>query len=210
MVHRKNLAAPRNLAPAAGMNSERWQQVKHALDSVLGLQSPQRSPYLEKLSSGDPELHREVESLLRSHEQAGNGFLRDPAVAILPDFEMPRYARTGRRIGAYDMLEEIGRGGMGEVYRAVRADGEFDREVAVKLVRVGLDTQFASRRLSRAQAASKWREARSWYQKSLALWIDKSKRGELESEERDEQQYVLTQIARCDAELHESASRRQH
>ena len=124
------------------MNPERWQQVKHALDSVLALQSAQRPPYLEKLSSTDPELHREVESLLRSHEQAESSFLRDPAMAVLPGFEAPRKARTGRRIGAYDILEEIGRGGMGEVYRAVRADGEFDREVAVKLVRSGFDSQF--------------------------------------------------------------------
>jgi eukaryotic-like serine/threonine-protein kinase len=124
------------------MNSERWQQVKHALDSVLALQAAQRSPYLEKLSSTDPELHREVESLLRSHPQAESGFLRDSAMAVLPVFETPRTARTGRRIGAYDILEEIGHGGMGEVYRAVRADGEFDREVAVKLVRSGFDSQF--------------------------------------------------------------------
>ena len=59
---------------------------------------------------------------------------------------------------------------------------------------------------SRAQASAEWREARSWYQKSLALWIDKEKRGELESDERTEQQQVLTQIARCDAELHEPTS----
>jgi non-specific serine/threonine protein kinase/serine/threonine-protein kinase len=142
MVHRKDLAAPRDFAPGAGMNSERWQQVKQALDSVLALQSAQRPPYLEKLSSTDPELHREVESLLRSHAQAESSFLRDPAMAVLPGFEAPRTARTGRRIGAYDILEEIGHGGMGEVYRAVRADGEFDREVAVKLVRSGFDSQF--------------------------------------------------------------------
>jgi non-specific serine/threonine protein kinase/serine/threonine-protein kinase len=142
MVHSKNLAASRNLAPGAGMNAERWQQVKLALDSVLALQSAQRPPYLEKLSFTDPELHREVESLLRSHAQAESSFLRDPAMAVLPGFETPRMARTGRRIGAYDILEEIGHGGMGEVYRAVRADGEFDREVAVKLVRSGFDSQF--------------------------------------------------------------------
>ncbi len=124
------------------MNSERWQQIKLALDSVLALQSAQRPPYLEKLSTTDPELHREVESLLRSHGQADSSFLRDPAVAVLPGFHAPRTARTGRRIGAYDVLEEIGHGGMGEVYRAVRADGEFDREVAVKLVRSGFDSQF--------------------------------------------------------------------
>jgi hypothetical protein len=146
MVDRAHLAAPRNFAAAAGMNPDRWQQVKHALDSVLGLQSADRSPYLKELSSSDPELHREVESLLRSHEQVDSSFLRAPALALLPDFEGPQPVRTGRRMGAYHILEEIGRGGMGEVYRAVRADGEFDREVAVKLVRGGLDTQFVLER----------------------------------------------------------------
>jgi eukaryotic-like serine/threonine-protein kinase len=124
------------------MNPERWRQVKQALDTVLGMHSAQRLPYLAQLSTSDPELHREVETLLRSHEQVESSFLRDPALAVLPEFEIPHQARTGRRIGAYDVLEEIGRGGMGEVYRAVRADGEFDRQVAVKLVRSGFDSQF--------------------------------------------------------------------
>ena len=48
--------------------------------------------------------------------------------------------RAGGRIGAYLILEEIGRGGMGEVYRAVRADGEFTKEVAIKLVQGGFDS----------------------------------------------------------------------
>ena len=148
------------------MNPERWQQIKHALDSVLALQSAQRPPYLEKLSTIDPELHREVESLLRSHEQADSSFLRDPAVAVLPGFEAPRTARTGRRIGAYDILEEIGHGGMGEVYRAVRADGEFDREVAVKVVRSGFDSQFILERFRHERQILGW--SRSSQHRALA------------------------------------------
>jgi non-specific serine/threonine protein kinase/serine/threonine-protein kinase len=62
-----------------------------------------------------------------------------------------------------------------------------------------------SRRTSRAQAAQHWREARSWYEKSLALWIDKSRRGELESDERDDQQNVVNQIARCAAALRQNS-----
>jgi vacuolar-type H+-ATPase catalytic subunit A/Vma1 len=62
-----------------------------------------------------------------------------------------------------------------------------------------------SRHASRAVAAQNWREARSWYEKSLALWIDKSRRGELESDEREDQQEVVDQIARCADALRENS-----
>ncbi|MDI1242505.1 MAG: protein kinase, partial [bacterium] len=55
----------------------------------------------------------------------------------------------GRRIGAYQLKEEIGRGGMGAVYRAVRVDGEFDQTVAVKLIKRGMDTDMILRRFRR-------------------------------------------------------------
>ena len=51
----------------------------------------------------------------------------------------PPTSRAGRRVGVYQIIEEIGHGGMGEVYRAVRADGQYTKEVAVKLVRGGFD-----------------------------------------------------------------------
>jgi vacuolar-type H+-ATPase catalytic subunit A/Vma1 len=66
-----------------------------------------------------------------------------------------------------------------------------------------------SRHASRAEAAHNWGEAHSWYEKSLALWIDKSRRGELESDERDDQEKVVNQIARCAAVLRQN-SRSQH
>jgi len=124
------------------MNPEQWQLVKQILDRCLQLEEEERSSYLDEVLAADSELRPEVESLLRSHEQAQSRFLRDPAIAVLPDFaEFAPVPRIGRRIGAYDVLEEIGCGGMGEVYRGVRADGEFDREVAIKMVRVGFDTR---------------------------------------------------------------------
>lgn len=55
----------------------------------------------------------------------------------------------GRRIGAYRLEEEVGRGGMGTVYRAVRVDGEFDQTVAVKLIKRGMDTDMILRRFRR-------------------------------------------------------------
>jgi eukaryotic-like serine/threonine-protein kinase len=125
------------------MNPEDWKRLKQVLNTVLPLTGEERSSYLDHVFAADPSLRPELESLLRSHEEATDNFLRDPAVALLaPIIAPPVSSQAGRRIGAYEILEEIGRGGMGEVYRAIRVDGEFDREVAIKMVRGGFDTRF--------------------------------------------------------------------
>ena len=122
------------------MTPERWQQVRKVFDQAVSLQVAERLSYLDKTCSSDPELRREVESLLQAEARAGSRFLNAPAVQLKSDgVADQRPTRVGRRIGAYTILEEIGHGGMGEVYRAVRADGQYTKEVAVKLVRGGFD-----------------------------------------------------------------------
>ncbi|MHB8815159.1 MAG: protein kinase domain-containing protein, partial [Steroidobacteraceae bacterium] len=101
---------------------------------------------LERLSESDPTLCAEVESLLRADEDAGSRFLGSPAAAVL-DTPPPSGQYAGRRLGPYLLLEEIGAGGMGEVYRAERVDQEYVHQVAVKLVRAGADPQFVKSRL---------------------------------------------------------------
>jgi len=121
------------------MNSERWQQVKQLLDEVILVDPMERSAHLDHSCGRDSELRNEVESLLASHEQAGTAFLKNPALELKsPSLSSP--SRSGRRIGVYQIIDEIGHGGMGEVYRAVRADGQYTKEVAIKLVRGGLDS----------------------------------------------------------------------
>jgi non-specific serine/threonine protein kinase/serine/threonine-protein kinase len=108
------------------------------LDSAITLGAAERLAYLERSCGGDPDLRREVESLLRSHDQADDFLQAPPPELIAASFAtLPAATLVGRRIGVYQILEEIGRGGMGEVYRAVRADGQYDRQVAIKVVRVG-------------------------------------------------------------------------
>src|SRR5690348_2698780 len=107
------------------MNPERWQQVKQALEEVIALPVPDRSSYMARLGARDLELQREVESLLSSHQEAGTGFLKTPAANLVSPPETPA-ARAGRRIGVYQIGEEIGHGGMGEVYRASRVDGAYE------------------------------------------------------------------------------------
>lgn len=122
------------------MKAERWQQVRSILDRAITLPQSERSPYLDRNCADDPELRDEVESLLRSHEEAGSVFLKNPAANLMTALEVGIISRIGSRIGVYQILGEIGHGGMGEVYRAVRADGQYEKAVAIKLVRGGYDT----------------------------------------------------------------------
>ena len=130
------------------MNPERWEQVSEVLDKALRLPSGERSVFLAQIAASDPELHREVNSLLASHERAGSEFLNAPGgeTASLPSELNRRDARVGRRLGPYQIVELIGAGGMGEVYRAVRADDQYRKQVALKLVRPGQDSSFVIHR----------------------------------------------------------------
>jgi serine/threonine protein kinase len=125
------------------MKQERWKQVREVLDKAIDVPPSELPGFLDRACSGDPELRAEVESLVQSHQQAGTGFLEKPALDLnVGDLASPEVAkaRIGRRVGVYQILEQIGEGGMGEVYRAVRADGQYDKEVAIKFVRAGLDS----------------------------------------------------------------------
>jgi non-specific serine/threonine protein kinase/serine/threonine-protein kinase len=122
------------------VKAERWQQVRSILDRAIELPASERSPYLDQNCADDPELREEVESLLRSHVEAGSVFLKNPAANLKTALEIETANRIGSRIGVYQIREEIGHGGMGEVYGAVRADGQYEKAVAIKLVRGGYDT----------------------------------------------------------------------
>jgi serine/threonine protein kinase/tetratricopeptide (TPR) repeat protein len=126
------------------MTPERWQQVAEALDKVLHFSTGQRVDYLAEVARGDPELYRELESLLASHKEAGSEFLNTPALPTAPgDVEAdPQHSLLGRRLGAYQIVEVIGIGGMGKVYRAFRADDQYRKQVALKVVRGGQDSGF--------------------------------------------------------------------
>jgi len=122
------------------MTPERWQQIRGVFDEVIAIPSGDRAAYLDRVCATDADLRREVDSLLSSDDRAGTNFLNTPAVDFSKAEPSGAPSRVGRRIGAYNIVEEIGRGGMGEVYRAGRADGQYEKEVAIKLVRGGYDT----------------------------------------------------------------------
>jgi len=123
---------------------ERWQLIKEVLASALDIAPVERASYLNRSCAGDPALLHEVELLLLDEDKVSPQFLNDTALAsaavdILPE-ESGRW--IGRRVGAYRILQQVGAGGMGEVYRAVRDDDQYQQQVALKLVRTGQDSTF--------------------------------------------------------------------
>lgn len=121
------------------MNPERWQQVRAVFDRALAASQQERSVLLGSECSSDSELRSEVESLLRSNDDAGSVFLKNPAFELKAPEPMEN-TRAGDRVGVYRVIEQVGHGGMGEVYRAERADGQYKKQVAIKFVRAGFDT----------------------------------------------------------------------
>lgn len=130
------------------MNPERWQKVKLVLAEAIEASPAEREACLDRRCAGDASLRHEVEVLLEHEAGASSRFLNQAALAevsaILLDSEQSR--AIGRRFGAYRTVEQIGAGGMGEVYRAYRADDEYRKEVALKVVRGGQDSEFVVRR----------------------------------------------------------------
>jgi eukaryotic-like serine/threonine-protein kinase len=124
------------------MTPERWQQVKDLLASALDVAPSDRSTHLDQVCAGDLSLRDEVESLLAISQEADAEVLNSPAVTAFADVDTATNARVGHWIGPYQIVEEIGVGGMGEVYRAVRADDQYRKQVAIKLVRAGQDSAF--------------------------------------------------------------------
>jgi eukaryotic-like serine/threonine-protein kinase len=126
---------------ASGFTPERWRQVSAILDEALDCPAPERGALLDRLCGGDAVLRQETDRLLQA--DADEGTLLDNPHALLDfgdndaDDDAPDLPE-GTEIGAYRVVREIGRGGMGIVFLAARADGAFDQQVALKVMRRGL------------------------------------------------------------------------
>ncbi len=117
------------------MEPERWQRLREIFPVALAEPPGVRLERLAEICGEDTKLRSELESLLAAHEAAA-GFLSGPEEGTLEQASLP-----GERIGPYQVIQRLGAGGMGVVYLALRADGEFERRVALKVLKPGLDSE---------------------------------------------------------------------
>ena len=133
------------------MTPERWRQVEEIFQAAMDLSPEERPGYLSLACADDATLRNDVEALLSQHASAGE-LLEQPPYGNTEMGALESFAddavdpMIGRRLGAYRIEREIGRGGMGAVYEAIRVDNEFNKRAAIKLVKRGMDTDFILRR----------------------------------------------------------------
>ena len=124
--------------------ANRWKQVEDLFFAAVDLPENERAALLARTCAEDPELRRETESLLATERHADLSIARVIEGAATALFDQS--SMEGARFGSWRIIREIGRGGMGAVYLAARADAEFNKQVAIKLVKRGIDTDAVLKR----------------------------------------------------------------
>jgi eukaryotic-like serine/threonine-protein kinase len=119
------------------MTTHGWQRLEDLFHAALERPPAERAAFLAEACGDDPELRVEVERLLEADAQASvfvgsaSAELGRVAASVAPQSE---------QIGSYRIIRELGRGGMGTVYLAERADAQFSMRVAIKLIKRGMDS----------------------------------------------------------------------
>jgi serine/threonine protein kinase len=145
MVDGETLAATRTVGNALviPVAPHHWQQLKEILGEALEREGDDRTTFLTQKCGTDTTLRYEVEKYLKNSGQTFEACaekMRETLLHKLPS------ERIGHLLGAYRIVQEIGRGGMGTVFLAARADGQFEKQVAIKLLKRGTDTDEIVRR----------------------------------------------------------------
>ena len=116
------------------LSTERWRVVSPYLDRALDVPHAERAAWLAALRREDEAIARDLEALLRAHDELSrDGFLDDAAAPAQPDASL-----AGLVVGAYTLRAPLGQGGMGTVWLADRSDGRFAGTAAVKLLNASL------------------------------------------------------------------------
>lgn len=127
------------------MNPERWREVKRLLAEAMEKPTAERSAYLDRACT-DPDMRREVDSLLLAHEEGDSGAM----AGLTQEIESPHILKKGSQLGPYEIVDRIGAGGMGVVYRA--RDRRLERDVAIKLFLPGVQIEEKARTRFRKEA----------------------------------------------------------
>ncbi|MGI8787429.1 MAG: protein kinase domain-containing protein [Pyrinomonadaceae bacterium] len=130
------------------MKAKNWKKINEILQDVLEIESSARQKYLDETNVSG-EIRAEVESLL-AFENESEDFMSLSANDFSNDFissdEIFAESPVGQKIGIYEIVRELGYGGMGAVYLAERADGKFEQKVALKLLKREMNTAALRRR----------------------------------------------------------------
>ena len=135
------------------MNPESWRQIKELFTEAAAKPADERAAFLEKACGGDAALRMEIENLLK--EDRADDFLENPVYAAAPGLFETEKNPIGKMLGPYEILRELGRGGMGVVY--LGHDTRLDRKAAVKLISPhgAYDARLYERLRAEARAAGK-------------------------------------------------------
>lgn len=125
------------------LTQQSWQRLEELFHAAVQMNTEARAEFLADACSGDTGMRQRVESLVLSADDAEYGFLDQ---AIRGEAAAFAGMAAGERIGQYEIVRKLGEGGMGTVYLAVRADDEFRKQVAIKLMRADLLHPSAARR----------------------------------------------------------------
>ncbi len=122
------------------MSSARWQRLQSLFHETRDRPHSARAAFLDRACEQDAELRADVERLLAASDRAGS-FINEQAILTEGLSFISDETRIGRQVGVFRLVRELGRGGMGAVYLGVRQDGAFAQQVAIKLIKRGMDTQ---------------------------------------------------------------------
>jgi non-specific serine/threonine protein kinase/serine/threonine-protein kinase len=137
------------------LDAERWRRARPLFEAARELPPDQRDAWVARAAAGDEALRQTVQRLLVAADAESDDFLPD-LVAHLDRLDGSAPLPTGHRVGPYRLLRLLGMGGMGAVYLAERADGAYEQQVAVKLIRSGALGREALGRFRRERQILAW------------------------------------------------------
>ena len=131
------------------MDAARWKRVRELTERLLEAGEDERRAELVVLEAEDPALRRDVEELLRQDAEAGTLQLDRTGLGFHGEVDDLPAEREGDLIGSYRLVRPLGQGGMGSVWLAQRAEGDFEHQVAIKVVKRGMDSELILARFRR-------------------------------------------------------------